>query len=425
MAEPTVDLTNLPPRDGDAPLHELSLDQLSVFLYVSFTGAELLELLRALGVALKGGYRLESLGDAERADVLAGELIDFPKARKLVIAKLVELYEWPALDGVVLPKLVAEEVALLAAQPDATVRMLWRLLADPSKEVRGSARMGLELLVEDFYGRGPVPAGGPNISAKPAAGPAAAPPTAPAADAPDLRELRKEARRAGAMADRAREKAGSLKEQLREARAEVSTLEREVAAKTKESARLGTELERAKVKLAEARKERGHDEAEKLEKDRADLAQRVATLEDRAKSYAEERARLEEQNAALTRQLAQRPSTDAAKPPKSEDAESAVEELPSTWLFPKFTREFYDSLDRWEPRIQRTAFKQAFLLAENHRHPSLRAIPLEGIPGYFRVRIATDVRLIYRRTDSERDVEILSLIDREDLDRYVRQAKTR
>jgi glutamate racemase len=39
-------------------------------------------------------------------------------------------------------------------------------------------------------------------------------------------------------------------------------------------------------------------------------------------------------------------------------------------------------------------------------------------------RVATDVRLIYRRKADD-SVEILSLIDREDLDRYVRQAKTR
>ena len=64
------------------------------------------------------------------------------------------------------------------------------------------------------------------------------------------------------------------------------------------------------------------------------------------------------------------------------------------------------------------------LLARDWRHGSLRAIALEGLPGYYRIRIATDVRLIYRRGEGN-TVEILSLIDREDLDRYVRQAKTR
>jgi hypothetical protein len=35
------------------------------------------------------------------------------------------------------------------------------------------------------------------------------------------------------------------------------------------------------------------------------------------------------------------------------------------------------------------------------------------------------VRLIYRRKERQDTVELCSLIDREDLDRYVRQAKTR
>ena len=41
-----------------------------------------------------------------------------------------------------------------------------------------------------------------------------------------------------------------------------------------------------------------------------------------------------------------------------------------------------------------------------------------------RKMIATDVRLIYRRGEGN-TIEILSLIDREDLDRYIRQARTR
>jgi hypothetical protein len=64
------------------------------------------------------------------------------------------------------------------------------------------------------------------------------------------------------------------------------------------------------------------------------------------------------------------------------------------------------------------------LSSEDWRHPSLRAIPLEGLPGCYRIRVATDVRLIYRPLDGNR-VEIMTLIDREDLQRYIRQAKTR
>ena len=49
---------------------------------------------------------------------------------------------------------------------------------------------------------------------------------------------------------------------------------------------------------------------------------------------------------------------------------------------------------------------------------------LDDIMKAKKIRIATDVRLIYRRGEGN-TVEILSLIDREDLDRYIRQARTR
>ena len=73
--------------------------------------------------------------------------------------------------------------------------------------------------------------------------------------------------------------------------------------------------------------------------------------------------------------------------------------------------------------MQRAAFDKIHRLATDWRHGSLRALQLEGVPGYYRIRVATDVRLIYRRDGNH--LEILSLIDREDLDRYIRQARTR
>jgi chromosome segregation ATPase len=217
----------------------------------------------------------------------------------------------------------------------------------------------------------------------------------------------------------------ALKEQLRAARAEAQKHEREAASKAKEGARLGAELERVKEKLEKARQKAGADALEKAEKERGELAARLSTVEGRLKDAQQAREGAEEERDAARKQLEAERQRRAEVPRAESEADAASEALPSTWLFPRFTREFYDSIEGWEPRIQRAAFKQAFLLAENHRHPSLRAIPLEGIPGYYRVRIATDVRLIYRRSENEREVEILSLIDREDLDRYVRQAKTR
>jgi mRNA-degrading endonuclease RelE of RelBE toxin-antitoxin system len=108
----------------------------------------------------------------------------------------------------------------------------------------------------------------------------------------------------------------------------------------------------------------------------------------------------------------------------SEDETLPSAEEAATFLIPIFTREFYDSIQSWDRRMQRAAFDKVSLLARDWRHGSLRAIALEGLPGYYRIRIATDVRLIYRRGEGN-TVEILSLIDREDLDRYIRQARTR
>ena len=151
------------------------------------------------------------------------------------------------------------------------------------------------------------------------------------------------------------------------------------------------------------------------------LADESRSLSERLRAAAEERD-------ALRGQLAQAQRTTAAVPavapaPVEEEALPSAEEA-ATFLIPIFTREFYESIQRWDRRMQRAAFDKVSLLARDWRHGSLRAIALEGLPGYYRIRIATDVRLIYRRGEGN-TVEILSLIDREDLDRYIRQARTR
>jgi len=397
----------LPPRDGDMPLHAFARDPLSAFLLAAFSGDELLKLCREARVATQGGYRLEALDDAARADLLGDELRAVPQARGPVLALLRELYEFPALDAVVLPKEVAAEVAELAVQPDAPVRMLWRLMADPSAEIRAVAAQGLELLADEMFGE-PEPVDGE-----------AAPAAAQAQD-PDAVELRKEARRAGAQAERAQGRVAALKTQLRAARAEVQAAQRDARQAERRAAKAEAELLRTQDRLEKAREKARSDALEKAEKALRDAGARASHLEQKLAAQAEARTALERELAA-----AQRSHAEVERKPEPAAAADEPEPVPTTWLLPRFSREFYDSLERWDLRIQRTAFKQAHLLAENHRHPSLRAIPLEGLPGYYRVRIATDVRLIYRRAESDRCVEILSLIDREDLDRYVRQAKTR
>jgi DNA repair exonuclease SbcCD ATPase subunit len=212
-----------------------------------------------------------------------------------------------------------------------------------------------------------------------------------------------------------------LQEWLKDARARESAA-REEAARAREAADVARrEQERLAAALAAARAVDSAQELHRARADARDLEGRVTSLEGRLER-ARERER--ELDAELDRARASAAAS-AGPTPSGAGPDDEPEEAPATWLFPVYTREFYDSLDGWDRRIQRAAFKQAALLAQDHRHPSLRALPLEGLPGYYRVRVATDVRLLYRRPERQNTIEILSLIDREDLDRYIKQAKTR
>jgi hypothetical protein len=176
-----------------------------------------------------------------------------------------------------------------------------------------------------------------------------------------------------------------------------------------EQARLSGELQRLTAAgegraLADAR--RAQDEAR--------------SLSEKLRAAQEELDAAEARAVELERKLSLQPAQPQAAPSEDElpTAEDAAE-----FLVPVLTREFYDSLERWDRRMQRAVFEKIHLLAQNWRHGSLRALQLEGVPDYYRIRVATDVRLIYQRKGSQ--LEILSLIDREDLDRYIRQARTR
>ena len=148
------------------------------------------------------------------------------------------------------------------------------------------------------------------------------------------------------------------------------------------------------------------------------LSDENRSLSEKLRAAAEERDELRDELKS-----AQRPAPAAPQPVAVEEDLPSAEEA-ATFLIPIFTREFYDSIQSWDRRMQRAAFDKVSLLARDWRHGSLRALALEGLPGYYRIRIATDVRLIYRRGEGN-TLEILSLIDREDLDRYIRQARTR
>lgn len=409
---------SLPPADGDAPLHELTRDELSVFLYAALLPEENLLIVRELGLRVPG-FRTEALSEPERCDLLADEVRAVPEVRARVLDALRKGFGRPPLVGVGLDARAAQELVDVGTTEHGTVLALWRLLADPSPAVRDVARPMLARMLAEYYG--PAPAGDDGVDA-------GEPDRAGDARADQrLAALERELARAREQVDRTREKgeerAEKLQLQLKEARSAEARATAE-AARAREAADQGRRgQQRAEEALAAARATDAAADAHQARQETRELAARLAAAEARA-----ERAqlRMEELGRALE-EAERRAEAAAAAPAGPSGAVEGVEaeEPPASWLRPVYTREFYDSLEGWERRIQRAAFKQAHLLAQDHRHPSLRALPLEGLPGYYRVRVATDVRLIYRRGDDQGAVEILSLIDREDLDRYVRQAKTR
>ena len=394
-----------------ARLEELGRDERSVFFFLAFLDKEMSAILKELGTHVPG-FRMDKLSGAERADVLADEVAEFPDARKKALALLRKVYEFPAFDRVALSKEIAAEFAALAVESDATVRMLWRVLADPDAEVRAQAVPALQKLVKQYYGKGGVQRRGPDRGGAAASG----------GDVAGLAaEMLVNTRSAldGALAElkRSKEREQALKDDAAGFRKAIADGERAAAALRKERDELAKRVETAEAKAAEPK-----ESSAAVEKARRDLEAakaRIEVVEERLRASEFERDGFARRLAAAeSKQTSPAPQPAAAAPA----AEPEDEPAPATWLVPRFSREFYDSIERWDNQAQRLAFKQALLLAENHRHPSLRAIPLEGLDGYYRVRVASDLRLIYRRGDKG-EVEILSLIDREDLDRYVRTAK--
>jgi mRNA-degrading endonuclease RelE of RelBE toxin-antitoxin system len=413
----------LPDPRGDAPLDALSRDALSVLLYLALLPEEARAIVKDLGLAVPG-FRTEALSDVELCDVLADEIRAAPATRARVIEKLRAAFGGMPLPDVPLDEAGADDLLAVGSSEHGLTFALWRVLADPDAAVRARATPVLERLLKEYYG--PAPAGARPREKK--ADPAERIPVLEA----KLAELAKSAERERADAEArlssARKKAEEQREKLqawlKEARAREAQAVEE-AARAREAAEGAQRArERAEARLAEVQATDAAAEAQRARALVRELEGKLAAAEVRL-ARQEERGRAVEAEleAARARPAADRAVAPAPAAPPPADAAEEPEE--ATWLRPVFTREFYDSLEGWDRRIQRAAFKQANLLAQDHRHPSLRALPLEGLPGYYRVRVATDVRLLYRRGERQNAIEILSLIDREDLDRYVRQAKTR
>jgi len=413
----------LPDPGGDAPLEELSRDVLSVLLYVWLLPEETLALVKDLGLSVPG-FRTDALGDVELCDVLADEIRAAPATRARVLERLRAAFGGMPIPDVPLDAPAADDLLELGGSEHGLTYALWRVLADPDPAVRARATPVLERLVKKYYG--PLPEG-----AKPRPRKEEDPAETIAALRKKLdereRELEREREEGRARLESARKKQEEQREKLqawlKDARAREAQAV-EDAARAREAADAAVRArDRAEAALAQAQATDAAAEAQRARAAARDLEGKVAALEARLERQAERErvleAAAEAAEAARARTEVERPAVQAQP-----DAEE-LEDAPAAWLMPVYTREFYDSLVGWDRRIQRAAFKQAHLLAQDHRHPSLRALPLEGLPGYYRVRVATDVRLLYRRAERQNTIEILSLIDREDLDRYVRQAKTR
>ncbi len=409
---------------ADAPLAELSRDQLSVFLYVSLTPDETRAVVKEQKLSIPG-FRSGSLGDVERCDVIADEIRANPPSGKNVLELLARAFERPPLVGTALAPAEAADLLDATAGDAPLALVLWRVLSDLSPDVRSAALPILDELAAHYFGPGdgtePPPGRESPGEVDPRERVAALEASLGQADA----RLRAAEEAGAARAEEARRKAEEQREKLqgalREARAGESRAAEESARSREEAAQARQEGAKARGEADALRQSVAGLEALRARAEARELAGRLGAAEARL-------ARAQEREQELARELERaRPTKAVAAPaevtPQSpEETEAGDAE---TWLFPVYTREFYDSLEGWDRRIQRAAFKQAQLLSQDHRHPSLRAIPLEGLPGYYRVRVATDVRLIYRRPERQNTVEILSLIDREDLDRYIRQAKTR
>jgi hypothetical protein len=372
---PATDAPEIPL--STAPLQLLLLEPalLGEFFELCFADRRLLELCEELRL-YSPGYRIENMPPNQVARMLADEVRAAKDAQALVEKAVREALRNPVMEGIALP-------------PDGYRGLLEEKA--PNAEAQLAVEFGVDLL--DV------------MAQKPKSQPRKPPP-------PGAREAEEAVKRA----DRAEKEAAALREQLAAARAGIAERETTLAAERAELRKASAELSRVSAELArlnaagegsralvEAR--RSADEARSLsEKLKVALAELDAL-----------QARLDATEKKLERPAAPLPAAPVDELPSEEDVAS--------FLIPLFTREFYDSIDRWSRRMQRAAFDKIHLLAHDWRHGSLRAIALEGLPGYYRIRVATDVRLIYRRDGPK--LEILSLIDREDLDRYIRQARTR
>jgi hypothetical protein len=408
----------LPPLSTAAlPLLSLEGQWLGAFLECCFADKRLVSLCHELKI-ITPGYRIEALPPEQVARVLADEYLAAEDVRAPLETAVREalrrpLFEGRGLAGHDLGEALQDAIDVLSGGDllQHLARIAWAGLLGASKEhpEPGEAALdaidtGLQLLEHPANRKAQQKPKDLKEAEKMAQ-------AARQQAAKDVESARKELKKAEREAE-------SLRAQLEQARAALSQREQKLAEERGELERVRAESVRLSGEVSRLTGEgagRALSDARRAEAEARSLAERLQKSEE-ARALAEEKA------AALERDLTSAGAR-AAAPVQAASDDLPTEEETANFLVPVLTREFYDSIDRWSRRMQRAAFDKIHRLANDWRHGSLRALALEGVPGYYRIRVATDVRLIYRRDGNQ--LEILSLIDREDLDRYIRQARTR
>jgi hypothetical protein len=394
-----------------ALLAPLNTDQRTTFLVVALQPKVLRKLVGKLGTA-PSGTRLDTLSpwdlawslvDYYETDADVSEAVDRVLKKEIGTSPLTSAV---AAEGA--PEAITE---LVLASTDPLRDLAWALLARGGETTGELAAKLVGTIIAEFDDADARAREEEERAA------AAEEPAAPVEVEEIVKDAAKEAARALTARKRALHRVGHLKQQ-------VSEIEKGLADAHKE--RRDAEEARAQLKAERDRAvaERDALRAQLHSGTAAEVARLTAELETAIRRQRSIEAERDEAQAAEATLGARVRALEDERPQRAASAaEDADADRPTaTWNLPVFTEEFYDSIRRWDRRIIRTTFEKIARLADDWRHPSLRAIPLEGLPGCFRIRIATDVRLIYRPLDGNR-VEILSLIDREDLQRYIRMAK--
>jgi mRNA-degrading endonuclease RelE of RelBE toxin-antitoxin system len=393
-------------------LAPLDADQRTTFLVVTLAPKALRKLVGKLGTA-PSGTRLDTLSPWD----LAWSLVDYYEtdgdvsdAVDHVLKK--EIGTSPLAGSVAADGAPEAMTQLVLEATDPLRDLAWALLARGGEAAGPLAARLVQTIIAEFD----------DADARAREEEERAEPEEPAAPAPVdeiVKDATKEAARARTARKRALQRVGRLKQQVTEIGKGLEDARKEQRQAEQARALLQSERDRAVAERDALRAQVQSGTAAEV----ARLTAEVETAIRRQRGIESERDEAQAAEAALRARLRaledERPQRAAA--PQGHDG-ADTERPTAVWALPVFTEEFYDSIRRWDRRIIRNAFEKIARLADDWRHPSLRAIPLEGLPGCYRIRIATDVRLIYRLLDGNR-VEILSLIDREDLQRYIRMAK--